>query len=169
MRKCTNTTSINIFLIRGCCTGNDYIYFSQVILFYIKKKNSIVKMWWTNNAYFLMTYLETKTVSFLNKNKQTSALFYTIINYQQVWMSINVLYANISGISVQFLFIGDHENKRCTEQCCRRYTQKLVLYVRLISLRIMVNRILPCHTTFGTSWDLYAHNLIVCENICVCL
>lgn len=45
-------------------------------------------------------------------------------------MSINVLYANISGISVQFLFIDDHENKRCTEllQALRSKTSVLCAF-----------------------------------------
>lgn len=71
-------------------------------------------------------YLETKTVSFFKKKKYKCLILHDIINYEQVWMSISVFYANISGTSVQFLFIDDHENKRCTEQCYRRYTQKLV-------------------------------------------
>lgn len=81
------------------------IYFSQVILFCIKKKQYCLNVMNKQCLFPYDKYLETKMVSFWNKNKQASALFYTIINYEQVWMSINVLYANISGISVQFLFI----------------------------------------------------------------
>lgn len=70
-------TSINIFLIRGCCTGNDDIFFTGDPFFVLKKQycqNVMSKQ----RSFPYDEYLETKTVSFLNEKKQASALFYTI-------------------------------------------------------------------------------------------
>lgn len=56
-------TSINIFLIRGCCTGNDDIFFTGDPFFVLKKQycqNVMSKQ----RLFPYDKYLETKTVSF---------------------------------------------------------------------------------------------------------
>lgn len=92
---------------------------------------------------------------FFSLNNKMEVPYFT--QYHQLRTSMNVrqcvIYANISGISVQFLFICDHENEVYGNFLCAFYLQI-----------IMINGVSPCHTALGS---FYACNLFVFDHVCV--
>lgn len=143
-------------LIRGCCTGYIYIFTSDP--FVLKKKETVLSKCDEQAPFIsLRQILETKMVSFFfffwNNNMEVP--YFT--QYHRLRTSMNVhqcvTYANISGISVQFLFICDHENEVYRNFVCAFYLQI-----------IMINGVSPCHTTLGS---FYACNLFVFDHVCV--
>lgn len=134
-----------------------YLYFSQVILLYKKKEKQTSKCDEQATFISLRQILETKMVSFFSfsLNNKMEVPYFT--QYHQLRTSMNVrqcvIYANISGISVQFLFICDHENEVYGNFLCAFYLQI-----------IMINGVSPCHTALGS---FYACNLFVFDHVCV--
>lgn len=154
--KCTNAEHRSI-CINTRVLHRIYLYFHKWSFCIKKKRNSIVKMWWTSTVYFLTTNFRDQNgvFFFFFWNNNMEVPYFT--QYHRLRTSMNVhqcvTYANISGISVQFLFICDHENEVYRNFVCAFYLQI-----------IMINGVSPCHTTLGS---FYACNLFVFDHVCV--
>lgn len=109
-------TSINMFLIRGCCTG--YIYIFHKWSFCIKKKETVLSICDEQAPFIsLRQILETKMVSFFFFEIiiWKCLILHNIIDYEQVWMSINVLHLPTYQVFLFNSSLSVIMKTRCTE------------------------------------------------------